>query len=233
MNIFLVNTDSGVQEPPISVGGFVDVPSPGETIVGTPEANFNYFFGRTIVEEGCTLITVSNYSLIQSEQANSKPILCPWYEGRLGGGDYCLVNDEPNSIPHRDIPFLAYRDTMPDSYGGIVLRPMDNLIQVAYYANYSYYSGITLGSTCLFGFGGRRINLPAGLYAFGYGYNEIMRPSTTLYNFIILYLMLDRLHSGAFFNETNVICEVTPEGYITVEISENIQAGSLTLKLEF
>ena len=231
MNIFLINTESGVNQPPISVGGFVDVPSPGEIIVGTTEVDFDYFLGYTVTDSKYRIETVSKYSLIQSEQLNSKPILRPWYEGTLGDGKYCLVNQEPNSVPHYDVPFLAFRQEIRDSYAGIVLRSIDNLDQLAYYSNYSYDQN-TLGSTCSFRFI-KRINLPAGSYVFAHAYNEIMRPSTTLKNFIILYLMLGTLKPRALFNETNVSCKVTSEGYIQVDIPENVEGDSLTLKLEF
>lgn len=237
MNLLLARTQDDIHAAPIFFRGFVEVPQTGE-IIGTSDGSPESFFFETDINGEYTLLSASDYSLIQTEQRNSKPILFPWYRGSLGGGGVCLVNDLPNSVPHYDIPFLAYTPSIRNSYHGIVLRPVGNLNTIAYISNYSY-EGNTLGATSIFKFS-REINIAAGEYLIGYsGYDGvsstyITNPSGTLYTFLVNALMLYNIVSaGLYFNDIPIELHVNSDNYINVIVSENVTGNKLTIKMTF
>lgn len=235
MNLFLVNTGEGYHEPPTSIKGFVKVPQDEELISGNNEANMSYFFGYTDINGEYTLERVSDMSIIQSEQRNSKPILYPWYQGTLGGGGVCLVNESSNAIPKYDVPFLAYNEAFPNQYEGIVLRPVDNLTTIAYCSNYPYYSDI-LGFVSQFQFS-RKINLSEGEYLIGHSGSDLSSgilvnsPSNSLHNFLINALMLNAITAGLFFNDIPIELNVTKEGYIKVIVTGAVTGNNLLIKM--
>lgn len=148
----------------------------------------------------------------------------------------CLVSENNNSVPHYDVPFAVYKDTVHTSTKGIILRPLAELNTVAYASEYAY-SDNKLGYESTFAFV-RPINIPAGDYLFGYSYADesigltIEEQSKNLMCFLANSLLLAPLiDAGLYFNDIPIDLSIVSDKCIQVKLPDNVKGSRLVIKL--